>query len=394
MNLPASSSGSKLSDESSHQPPGSSRAFEVSASEAKQERSAGKPSKKDQDLPLKLRVASAVAASGYYTRINVALSATSARGLADVTDVDVFGTRYDVTFSPTTIAVSCKSGESRGLSPAREIFYLRGVLDYVRAGNGVVAFPRKPVPPHLHDLGRRLDILVLSGSEVEAWCNALVNGVSNPGYFQESAYNEYLNMWARTDTGGLARYLRTDYWFHFDFRNLQNVVGHLKKAAPRLAGKEPWHNLVVLDTAAHLCLTLFDLCRQIRFMGLSEISETTAAYLFGGAPSFKARRDLYGRVHQLLSSTGVTSPGGPTLPPLEPSYTAALAELAVHFIDRPHAAVLVPQIVQDLLWRALGATGAPPRDDTNFLAAEKLTQDLLDFLKVAAGAASVPKVWR
>jgi hypothetical protein len=43
-----------------------------------------------------------------------------------------------------------------------------------------------------------------------------------------------------------------------------------------------------------------------------------------------------------------------------------------------HVASLLPV-------RILGATGAPPREDTNSLAAEKLAQDLLDFLKAATG---------
>ena len=341
-------------------------------------------SKKDQDLQLKLIIASALATNGYYVRINVGLSATSARGLFDVTDIDVLGTLYDITFTPATIAVSCKSGESRSLSPAREIFYLRGVLDYVHARNGVAAFSKKPVAPHLRDLGRRLDVLVLSGREVDGWCSSLVNGMPNPGYFQESYYDEYVRSWAKSQSSPLAEYLQTDYWFHLDFRNLHNVILHSRKLA-RLRGNEPWHKLILLDTAAHFCLTMFDLCRTIRLLGLSSVPETTAAYIFGGAPSFKARRDLYGRVNQLLSSTGVLSPSGPKLPPLEPSYTGPLAELAIRLIERPQAAVLIPLIIQDNLWRTLGAVGATPREDTNFLAAEKLTQDLLDFLKVAAG---------
>ncbi len=307
------------------------------------------------------------------------------------TDVDVLGIRYDVTLNPSAIAVSCKSGESKGLSPSKEIFYLRGVLDYVRAANGVVAFTRKPVPQHLRDLGRRLDILVLSRNEVDAWCNSLAQGLPTLGYFRAQAYSDYQQSWNRADSG-LADYLHTDYWFHFDFRNLQNVVGHLRKIAPKLTGQQLWHTLVLLDTAAHFCLTLFDLCRQIRLLGESTVGETTAAYLFGGAPTFKARRDLYTKVQQLLSSTGILSPDGPALPPLEPPYAAGLAELAIRCINRPQAAVLIPQILQDSLWRALGATGTPPRDDTNFLAAEKLTQDLLDFLKGASGAMWTPRI--
>src|SRR6266550_3677677 len=108
-------------------------------------------------------------------------------------------------------------------------------------------------------------------------------------------------------------------------------------------------------------------------LGIASITDTTASYLFGGATSLKARRDLYSRVQQLLSSTGVVGQDGPALPPLEPPYSQALAELAVRFIERPHAAVLIPLIIQDNLWRLLGAQGLPPREDKNFLAAEKLT---------------------
>ncbi len=106
----------------------------------------------------------------------------------------------------------------------------------------------------------------------------------------------------------------------------------------------------------------------------------------------KARRDLYGRVQQLLASTGVAGPGGALLPPLEPAYSQGLAELAIRFIERPHSAVLIPTIIRDNFWRLLGVKGLPEREDKNFLAAEKLTQDLLDFVKTATGADWMPRL--
>ncbi|MGA7238846.1 MAG: hypothetical protein WBY44_24400 [Bryobacteraceae bacterium] len=351
-----------------------------------------RPGGKDLDLTLKLQVAGALAACGYHSRINVLLSATGARGLADVTDIDVLAIRYDLMFKREVVAVSCKSGAAKTLSPAREAFYLRGVLDYVEAGEGVAAFSQKPIAPHLRDLGQRLGVLMLSGDEIREWCAHLTNGIAIPGYFHESAYEGYSGAWAKLGTTGLAEYLRTDYWFHFDFRNLQNVMVHARKAMPRLTGKEPWHGIIAWDTAAHLCLTIFDLCRQVRMLGLSAIGDTTPAYLFGGAASLKARRDLYSRVQQLLASTGVMGQTGPALPALEPPYSQALAELAVRFIERPHSAVLIPLIIQDNVWRLLGAEGLPPREDKTFLAAEKLTQDLLDFIKAAAAIQWMPHV--
>jgi hypothetical protein len=348
---------------------------------------------KDLDLSLKLQVAAALAACGYYTRINVLLSATSSRGLADVTDIDVLAIRYDLMFKRDAVSVSCKSGISKSLSAAREAFYLRGVLDYVEAGEGVAAFSQKPVAPHIRDLGQRLGILMLSGDEIGHWCQHLTNGLADPGFFKEATYETYTKTWERLGNEGLAGYLETDYWFHFDFRNLQNLIVHIKKVSSKLTGKDAWQSIIAWDAAAHLCLTIFDLCRQVRMLGLAAISDTTAAYLFGGAASLKARRDLYGKVQQLLASTGVAGQGGgPSLPPLEPAYSQGLAELALRFIERPHSAILIPTIIQDNFWRLLGAPGLPTREDKNFLAAEKLTQDLLDFIKTATGAPWMPRL--
>jgi hypothetical protein len=352
-----------------------------------------RPPGKDLDLSLKLQVAAALAACGYYTRINVLLSATSSRGLADVTDIDVLAIRYDLMFKRDAVAVSCKSGISKSLSAAREAFYLRGVLDYVEAGEGVAAFSQKPVAPHIRDLGQRLGILMLSGDEIVHWCQHLTNGLPDPGFFKEAAYENYTKTWERLGNEGLAGYLETDYWFHFDFRNLQNLIVHVKKVSSNLTGKDTWQSVIAWDATAHLCLTIFDLCRQVRMLGLAAISDTTSAYLFGGAASLKARRDLYGKVQQLLASTGVVGQsGGPSLPPLEPAYSQGLAELALRFIERPHSAILIPAIIQDNFWRLLGAPGSPACEDKNFLAAEKLTQDLLDFIKTATGAPWMPRL--
>jgi hypothetical protein len=342
---------------------------------------------RDLDLPIKLAVGAALATGNYYTRINVGLSATSSKGLGDVTDIDVLGLKYDPAFNLEAIAVSCKSGSAKSLSAAKEVFYLRGVLDYVRARTGVAAFLNKPVSPHLRDLGRRLNVLLLSGDEIESWRRTLTNGLPDPGYFKESAFEQYLTIWANNAVlTDLRTYLRSDYWFHLDFRNLQNVIGHLRKLSAKLGPRRDWLDIVVLDSAAHLSLTLFDLCHEIRMTGLTSIVDTTSAYLFGGTVSFKARKDLYARVQQLLASTGVLGAAGPTLPPLEPMYTQALTELAIRFIERPHAAVVIPQVFQDSIWRRLGAPGMPSNDDKNSLSAEKLAQDVLDFLDVATGA--------
>jgi hypothetical protein len=358
----------------------------------KPKRESGKGGTTDLDLPLKLQAARALASSGYYCKINVSLSAVGGAGLSDVTDVDVLALRHDVSFRPTTIVVSCKSGESKALGVSREIFYVRGVLSYLAADEGFVLLSRKPVAQHLKELGRQLGVLVLSGPEVNDWTGSLENGVSVPGYFQEAIYPDFAAALAHPAVETLADYLAADYWFYRDFRNIQNVIGHYKKVSGILNGTNMWHAVVALDAAVHLCISVLELCRYVRFVGLPGLGEKTAAYLFGGVTSFKARRDLYAKVVQLLTSTGMVPKDGPILPPLEPAYTPALAELVLRFIERPHSSTEVPQMFQDEIWRLFGVPGLPSAEDKKALATQKLGQDLLDFLKLASGAAWSPRL--
>jgi hypothetical protein len=380
MNLPTSSTSSDRS------------AKQAKPRSAKASRIGGKGGRDDLDLSLKLRAAAALAASGYYCKLNVALSAVTGRGLGDVTDVDVLGIRHDLGFSNLIVAVSCKSGEARSLSPGKEIFYLRGVLDYLHAHDGVILFERRAIPPHLRDLGRQLEIMVLSGDEVEAWLRALMNGIADPQYFSQAGYFKFAEALNKPQVQTLTNYIETDFWFHRDFRNLQNLVGHFRKLNNVLDGSVEWHWAIVYEGAAHLSLTVLELCRSIQLIGRSGLEEATSAYLFGGMTSFKARRDLYARVHQLLSATGIVTQSGPHLPPLEPNYTSTLSELVVRYLDRPHAACRIPQVLQEQLWVKLGAKGLPDNPDKNSLAAGKLAEDLLQFLRSAAGMKWSPEV--
>ena len=340
---------------------------------------------------MKLRVASALAASGYYCNINVKLSATAESGLADVTDADVLAIAHDVTFTPRIIAVTCKSGQKVGV--AKEIFYLRGVLEYLRADEGIALFA-VPIPQHLRDLGRALDVLVLGGSESESWHEGVTVGVPETGYFDGIRYDKLKKSLKVVEISSLNEWLTTDFWFFRDFRNFSRGVGRLRAVIAKLTGKSSWHEVAFLNVAAHLSLTMLDLCRDVRMLGVERVTDTTAAYLFGGISSYRGRKELYTRVQQVLAKTGVLEKEGLTLPPLEPSYATMLAELAIRYVDRPAAAIHVPQVLQNAIWVAAGAKGLGFDEDVNRIASQKLAQDLLDFLRNAAGGTWSPELFR
>lgn len=347
------------------------------------------PVSKDLDFGLKLKTASAMAASGYSCRLNVPLSAVGEVGLADVTDIDVLAIGRDITFTPRMICVSCKAGEN--IAVAKELFYLRGVLHYIGGDEGILLLSGKDIPPHLRELASSLSLLILAMQEVEQWHAALVNGVHLPGHFEENLFADYQKAIASIPPSqGIALFLRADYWFYRDFRNAQNLISHLKKYATSLDGKSRLHATQFLDVAWHFSQTVLDLCLHAQRSGIQRLPENVNSYLFGGRTSYKARKDLLNAVSQLLTKTGVAK--ARAMPSLDPVYAPALSELVLRFLERPHAAVLVPLVLQDALWRDIGAPGMDYGTGKNGLAAFKLAQDLIDFLRIASNAPWSPSV--
>ena len=163
---------------------------------------------------MKLRVAAALAARGYYCNINVRLSATAESGLIDVTDADVLAIAHDLTFAPRIIAATCKSGQK--VSLAKEVFYLRGLLEYLKADEGMALFA-VPIPQHLRDLGRELNVLVLGRGESESWHKGVTVGVPDAGYFEKVLYDKLEKSLKVTEISSLNEWLTTDFWVFSGF---------------------------------------------------------------------------------------------------------------------------------------------------------------------------------
>ncbi len=366
--------------------------LQVSSSKSESEsrkRSRKKTSQGERDLPLKLAAASALSASGYYCGINIILSAAQTAGLADVTDVDVLAVQHGVNFASRIIGVSCKGGTR--LSAAREVFHLRGVLDYMGSDQGILLLERKPIDSHIRDLARQLGVHALSGPEVDHWVESAKRGLDDPEYFRSDLHEAYGKAQDKYAGESLSSFLQFDFWYNRDFRNVQNLLAHFRALRVKPTGKQPWHSVQFLEAASHFSLSVLQLCRHVQEMGLSEIRDTVPTYLFGGHSMYKSRRDLYSKLTTVLENAGVLD-NRAKMPPLEPPYAPALAELVLRFIERPHASTRVPLVLQDALWRALGAKGLPPREDTNSLAAEKLAVDLLEVMGAAGEVPWIPEL--
>jgi len=350
----------------------------------------------EKDLPLKLAAARAFMCQDYLAKINLGLSETPTGQvekafLSDITDIDVMAIKYHYDFTPYIVCMSCKGGRAKSLSPIKESFYLKGVMNYFGGNRGYVVFSDKPVSSHARILATKLDIVILHDQEFNDWCRIAQDScdIDHSKLWERKAFDTYIEEFTKIQQlEPLRSYLSVDYWFYHDFRNIQNLIAHTGRVKDYLNKSSLPIRLVVLEVGLHFALSVLDLCRYVCSAGIKELKDHIAAYLFGGITSLRSRQNLYRQVEALLKNKGVVDDEGPKLPGLIPEYTDQLVELVYRWISKPWAAVNVPQVIQYFAWKsALCSIDVNIQDNVNARFNDmslKFADNLLEFLSYAA----------
>jgi hypothetical protein len=353
------------------------------------------PGSTDLDRPLKLATAQALASAGFYVRTNVVLSEPrSVDGkawVADVTDVDVLAVAHGIDFRADLSCTSCKGGSA--VSVLHETFALAGVMRYLHSARGYGVFAKKRTQPHMIALAQQLDVMVMDDDEWQHWRKRVAGPFVVPSIFEdgvEARIASGVQKWS--NLAPLMRYLHTEFWYYRDYRNVQSLIGWLRRSAEHLNGS-PLAQYIVLDAIGLLSLAVLQLCEFVNTSGLLHLKETIPPYLFGGVATYRSRRDLLGKVEELLRKKNVMD-ADQTMPRLDPAYLTDLMELVLRFCSRPHAAVRVPQQLNILAGQAAArvSPGAAMAPDTG-QQENDLTQKLaFDLIGLVARAAALPDV--
>lgn len=301
----------------------------------------------ERDLELKLGTARTFASVGYFVRINVSLSepplASNWSGkFHDLTDLDVLAIKHTIDFDTDIVCVSAKSGAAKGLSPIRESFTLAGVMKYFGADRGYAIFSDRDVDAHMVSLAEQLNVTLYDGAEWKQWLARTSGAHMIPAQFEErvdATLFDSLGKW--TDLRPLLGYIRNEFWYYRDFRNIQNLVGITRKLASRFTPR-PLSHFVFRDLLSLFVLSILQLCRFVSVTGVGRVAESVPPYLFGGASNYKSRRDLLKRIEDLLRSRALLA-SEQAMPSLDPPYLPELMELVFRFCNKPSAAIRVPQ---------------------------------------------------
>lgn len=349
------------------------------------------------DLRLKLNTARLFWLMGSSTLLRVRLSATevAARArIAELTDLDVLGVSVAPDFRLRYKAAECKSSKVG----AKELFWLRGVLDFFGADDGYLVIHYKNIRRQaLRELAERLRLGILTSDDFETLLAAHGEDKSHHDQilFERSTIAAGDELLATLDKRltRLADYTLRVFWQQPLHRNLQLAVAYLDDAKDALDSRQRSHLLLFAEVVYRYCLSLFGASEAIVKRGAPNVAELLQAHLHGGERGLRdANRRLQAvKEFQEQIEGGERLDLGGIFSPLPPYYSELL-ELVTRIMRRPTHPTPMLRHLQAAAWGSLVAR-APL--DRLLLDSDPVTTKLLnDVARFLVGAAGIDNEFR
>lgn len=350
----------------------------------------------ERDLQLKLRTARWFWSMGSAVVLRVRLTAYAGaantkgkrRGgtLTDLADLDVLGVEVARDFTLRYRAAECKSAKAG----AKELFWLRGVLDYFGGGDAYLVAQHDSVrSPALREFATRMGLGVVTFNDFEAIQAAYPSDAAAEVMFSPEAVaraDSLLNESAK-DLERLTDYALRFSWQLPQHRNLQQAVGYLRGAGPALKSSQLEHVLLFGEVVWRYLLALYSLSANVLRRGYPHTRTLALAYLHGGELGLHEAQQRVRAVQtlqeQLEGGERVDLAGVFTE---APPYFDALLDVVERLLRRPELANAALRQLTVALRGVLVAerSGNDLLPDGDPLAA-KLVKDVAAFLTRAAG---------
>lgn len=348
----------------------------------------------EHDLQLKLRAGRWFWSLGSSTLLRVRLTSFEARPkkgkseLSDLADLDVLGTEVASDFRLRYRAAECKSGRAG----AKELFWLRGVIDYYGADEGYLVVQHDEVRrPGVRELASRLDLGVLTFNDFEVLSTTYADDpMAAERIYDPEVVAKVDELLARPpkQLERLSDYTLRFYWQIPQHRNLQLLIANLADAAQHLDPAHPAHRLLFAETVYRYCLSLFAACEAIVKRGYGDVATQLPVYLHGGELGLREanqRLRSLKEVQKLLEGDErlELSRAFSETPP----YHAALLDVTERLLRRPSAATAMLRHLQVAMHVGIPAGGSAAELLESFdPVAAKLVNDVAAFLCRASGA--------
>lgn len=296
----------------------------------------------NKDLDLKLMCKLIFAEMGFSTHYEVKLrtkSYISSYKTHDISDIDVYGYKFNADLSFFSLGSECKSGNSGALE---ELFKFLGIVDYYNLDRGYL-FKSK-----IHQNARQVAIQNKLRCLTEAEARQMLLGfdieidkslkIENAKYYK---LNKNLNLF-KSKNEKLIDYILLDFWNRENWKNIHNLL-HLLNTPPNselftegiVKTNEKFVYYFVLELFSMVLLRIIS---ESMILNFSDIENSIINSLYGGAEPLNEKRKIHDLVSQATQQNNK----------FEPEWLSDLINISIRFSQSTYAASKIPVLIQYL----------------------------------------------
>ncbi|MEU4811896.1 hypothetical protein AB0H20_22055 [Nocardia fluminea] len=303
------------------------------------------------------------------------------------TDLDVLGLSLTGGARVHSTVVDCKT--TQGGSTGR-MFWVRGVGDFFAADDAYMVRDTV-VSDAARQLATRLQITTLNSADLSRLeelhpCDISLDTAPISYLFDLDSAAAVLAAFNGLDRRlkPLLEYREFGYWLYDEYRNLIQLVEHLKACADHLDPRNPRHLALVLDLTWLYLVSLCHAIHSIRAAHVANPDRGLQEYLFGGVLGLREKEQLSVLLEGLR--VGGVLPTDARVDPL-PGYYPKLRELVTRVMRRPDRVLPALRLLEVLTAVTALAKRVEPADLSSLhedLAAKQAV-DVVQFLVAATG---------
>ncbi|HEY1196238.1 hypothetical protein [Flavobacterium sp.] len=297
----------------------------------------------NKDLDLKLMCKELFKQMGFCTQYEVQLRTKSyitSFKTHDVSDIDVYGYKFNADLSFFSIGSECKSGETSALE---ELFKFLGVYDFYNLDRGYLI--KSKIHQNARQIAIKNGIRCLTESEIRQLLLGFGIDVEKLLNIENAKYlrlNENLKYF-KSFNEKLIDYVKLDFWNKENWRNIHNIIHLLSHPQSTDFFKEEVRNIRNKQVYYYVLeLFSYSILRNIgesMVLNYSDIKSSITNSLYGGAESLNEKRKIHDLVSQATNSKDS----------FEPAWHYDLVHICSRLAESTNAASKIPELLQNII---------------------------------------------
>jgi len=339
--------------------------------------------KENKDLPLKFLCKILFNEIGYSVYLEVKLRTKSYMQtfkVHDVSDIDVFGFKFQPDMTLWTAGAECKSGDSGALE---ELYKFIGVKDYFNLSKGY--FVKSKIHQNARQIAYEKDVSCFSEAELRKLLLGCSADVEKRLKIEAAKYNKLIQLIGgfRKHNEELIDYLIYDFWNRENWKNIHSII-HLLSLTQKgdlFSGSNIPFKMFHYYVLEFFSFAVLKNVSSAMMVNYSDIDDAVKNSLYGGAEALREKQKIYDQVNLALQEDTTFSP----------EWESDFIKMSSRFASQPKDSSRIPHLLNNIRENAffkdkvvLKHSILKPYSSLT----RKFTQDLIHFV---SSASNIPK---